>query len=198
MKIQNTLVLHIRGRSQRYLAHVTTVSLSWRVQNIVVIGRVYSKLERSEFSSNFEFDRNMLSGTGSSGLPYALDAYIESLDAYTEMFQMQNTCTYLRFFKTEQKIFYVGLQTTTLAFVATSATTTQHSRSRMFAKSVPMDRLISWWYSVTPATCMDTHLPLDTSMCFVSTCTYDIALRWRHNGRDSVSNHQPQDRLLKR
>ena len=38
--------------------------LSWRVQNIVVIGRVYSKLERSEFSSNFEFDRNMLSGTG--------------------------------------------------------------------------------------------------------------------------------------
>ena len=40
------------------------MSLSWRVQNIVVIGRVYSKLERSEFSSNFEFDRNMLSGTG--------------------------------------------------------------------------------------------------------------------------------------
>ena len=41
-----------------------TVSLSWRVQNIVVIGRAYSKLEHSEFSSNFEFDRNMLSGTG--------------------------------------------------------------------------------------------------------------------------------------
>ena len=40
------------------------MSLSWRVQNIVVIGRVYSKLERSEFSSNFEFDRNMLSGMG--------------------------------------------------------------------------------------------------------------------------------------
>ena len=38
--------------------------LSWRVQNIVVIGPVYSKLERSEFSSNFKFDRNMLSGTG--------------------------------------------------------------------------------------------------------------------------------------
>ena len=64
MKIQNTLVYNIRGRSQRYFAHVTTVSLSWRVQNIVVIGRVYSKLEHSEFSSNFEFDRNMLSGTG--------------------------------------------------------------------------------------------------------------------------------------
>ena len=34
------------------------------MQNIVVIGRVYLKLEHSEFSSNFEFDRNMLSGTG--------------------------------------------------------------------------------------------------------------------------------------
>ena len=52
------------GRSQRYFAHVTTVSLSWRVQNIVVIGLMDLKLERSEFSSNFEFDRNMLSGSG--------------------------------------------------------------------------------------------------------------------------------------
>ena len=48
------------------LAHVKSIflSLSWRVQHIVVIGRVYSKLEHSDFSSNFEFDRNMLSGTG--------------------------------------------------------------------------------------------------------------------------------------
>ena len=44
--------------------HVTTVTLSWRVQNIVVIGRVHFTLECFEFSSNFEFDRNMLSGTG--------------------------------------------------------------------------------------------------------------------------------------
>ena len=56
----------MHGRSQRYFAHVTTVSLSWRVQNIVVISPVYSKLERSGFSSNFEFDRNMFSGTGAS------------------------------------------------------------------------------------------------------------------------------------
>ena len=34
------------------------------MQNIFVIGRIYLKLEHSEFSSNFEFDRNMLSGTG--------------------------------------------------------------------------------------------------------------------------------------
>ena len=64
MKIQNALVLNIPDRSQRYFAHVTTVTLSWRVQNIVVIGRVYFTLECFEFSSNFEFDRNMLSGTG--------------------------------------------------------------------------------------------------------------------------------------
>ena len=64
MKIQNALVLNIPNRSQRYFAHVTTVTLSWRVQNIVVIGRVYFTLECFEFSSNFEFDRNMLSGTG--------------------------------------------------------------------------------------------------------------------------------------
>ena len=64
MKIQNALVSNILNRSQRYFAHVTTVTLSWRVQNIVVIGRVYFTLECFEFSSNFEFDRNMLSGTG--------------------------------------------------------------------------------------------------------------------------------------
>ena len=40
----------------------TRPSLSWRVQNIIEIGRVYSKLKRSEFSSNFEFDRICLVG----------------------------------------------------------------------------------------------------------------------------------------
>ena len=64
MKIQNALVSNILNRSQRYFAHVTTVTLSWRVQNIVVIGHAYFTLECFEFSSNFEFDRNMLSGTG--------------------------------------------------------------------------------------------------------------------------------------
>ena len=64
MKIQNALVSNILDRSQRYFAHVTTVTLSWRVKNIVVIGRVYFTLECFEFSWNFEFDRNMLSGTG--------------------------------------------------------------------------------------------------------------------------------------
>ena len=70
MKMQNALVSNILKRSQRYFAHVTTVTLSWRVQNIVVIGRVYFTLECFEFSSNFEFDRNMLSGTGAR--PWAI------------------------------------------------------------------------------------------------------------------------------
>ena len=64
MNIQNALVSIILDRSQQDFAHVTTVTLSWRVQNIVVIGRVYFTLECFEFSSNFEFDRNMLNGTG--------------------------------------------------------------------------------------------------------------------------------------
>ena len=64
MKIENALVSNILNRSQRYFAHVTTVTLSWRVQNIVVIGREYFTPQCFEFSSNFEFDRNMLSGTG--------------------------------------------------------------------------------------------------------------------------------------
>ena len=63
-KFQNAQVSNISDESQRYFAHVTTVTLSWRVQNIFVIGRVYFTVECFEFSSNFEFDRNMLSGTG--------------------------------------------------------------------------------------------------------------------------------------
>ena len=76
MKIQNALVSNIFDRSQRYFAHVTTVTLSWRVQNIVVIGRVYFTLECFEFSSNFEFDRNMLSGTGAWSQFYTLGRHI--------------------------------------------------------------------------------------------------------------------------
>ena len=55
--------------SVKYMRPITTIFCTRHdsvtvVQNIVVIGGVYSKLERSEFSSNFEFDRNMLNGTG--------------------------------------------------------------------------------------------------------------------------------------
>ena len=57
-------------RSQRNFAHVTTVLLSWRVQNFVVIDWAYFKLERSQFWSNFEFDRNSVSGTGARSMTF--------------------------------------------------------------------------------------------------------------------------------
>ena len=45
--------------SQRNCAHVT-----WRVQDFVVVGQVYFKLEYSKCWSNFEFDRNIVSRMG--------------------------------------------------------------------------------------------------------------------------------------
>ena len=50
--------------SQWNFAHVTTVTLSRRVQNFVVIGWGHFKPEHCKFWSNFEFDRNIVSGTG--------------------------------------------------------------------------------------------------------------------------------------
>ena len=40
------------------------MTLSWRVQNFVVVGWVHFKLEHCKFWSIFEFDRNIVSGTG--------------------------------------------------------------------------------------------------------------------------------------
>ena len=56
------------NRSQLNFAHVMTVTLSWRVQNFVVIGKVHFKKAHFKFWSNFEFDRNTISGTGARGL----------------------------------------------------------------------------------------------------------------------------------
>ena len=64
IKIGSALVSNVLSRSQRNFAHVTTVTLSWRVQNFVVVGWVHLKLEHCKFWSNFEFDRNIVSGTG--------------------------------------------------------------------------------------------------------------------------------------
>ena len=41
-----------------------TITLSWLMQNLVVISRVYFKPEHFKFWSNFEFHRNIASGTG--------------------------------------------------------------------------------------------------------------------------------------
>ena len=40
------------------------MSLSWHVQNFVVIGSAYFKQEHSKFLSNFELEWNTVSGTG--------------------------------------------------------------------------------------------------------------------------------------
>ena len=63
-KICRALIQNVLIRSQRNFAHVITVTLSWCMQNFVVIGDVYFELEQSKFWSNFEFDRNIVSGTG--------------------------------------------------------------------------------------------------------------------------------------
>ena len=64
MKICDALAHNILGWSQWNFAHVTTVTLSWHVQNFVVIGLAYFGPEHSKFLSNFIFDRNPNSGTG--------------------------------------------------------------------------------------------------------------------------------------
>ena len=46
----------------RHFAQVTTVILSLRVPNFVVIGSAYFKLEHCKFWSHFEFDRNTVYG----------------------------------------------------------------------------------------------------------------------------------------
>ena len=45
------------------LAHTKTAVLSWYVQNFIVIRPVFSKPQWWQYSSNFEFHRNLLSGT---------------------------------------------------------------------------------------------------------------------------------------
>ena len=59
-----TVTDHGHCRTQRNCAHVTTVLLSWHVQNFVVIDSICNEQEHCEVSSNFEFDRNTVSGTG--------------------------------------------------------------------------------------------------------------------------------------
>ena len=64
MKCFNALVSNIFGWSQRNVEHVTTVTLSWRVQKFVVIGWPHLKPEHSKCSLDFEFVRNPVSRTG--------------------------------------------------------------------------------------------------------------------------------------
>ena len=64
MKFWNALVHNKFGQSQWNFAHVMTVTLSWHVQNFIVIGWAHFKPEHYKFWSNFKFDRNIINGTG--------------------------------------------------------------------------------------------------------------------------------------
>ena len=57
-------VLWFKMYSADHKVILHTSWLSWRVQTFLVIGWDYSKLQYSKFWSNFEFDRNTVSGTG--------------------------------------------------------------------------------------------------------------------------------------
>ena len=59
------LWLIICSTDHKKFVHATTVWLSWRVQNFVVIGWTYVKPERSIFWSTFEFQRNTVCGAWS-------------------------------------------------------------------------------------------------------------------------------------
>ena len=50
--------------SQQNFAHVTTVKLSWHVQNFVVISWICYEQEYYKIEFNFEFDCNSISGMG--------------------------------------------------------------------------------------------------------------------------------------
>ena len=60
---------------------------SVRVQNFFVIGRVHFKPEHCKFWSNFEFDRNIVSGTGA----WAHKGFMSSLSKSCD----KNCCWYL-------------------------------------------------------------------------------------------------------
>ena len=55
------VVQNLFNWSQWNFAHVTTVLLSWRVQNFLVIGRICYEQEYGEISFIFYFDRNIVS-----------------------------------------------------------------------------------------------------------------------------------------
>ena len=57
---------------------------------------------------------------------------------------------------------------------------------------------IHWHFSSSLNTEMARAVTLATPCFETSRMTDDSALRWRHNGRDSVSNHQPHGCLLNR
>ena len=84
MKIWSALVKNMLNRSQRNFAHTP----SWRVQNFVVISRVHFKLEHRNIWSHFEFDPNIVSGTGARS--FMRRTHKSSVDSSHKRSVMQN------------------------------------------------------------------------------------------------------------
>ena len=76
-----------------------------------------------------------------------------------------------------------------------------------FSPGYPTDIITHWMYTFkqvydtycTDVSETDTHLPDDVLPSYLLwEYRIELAVQWRHNGHDSVSNHQPHDRLLNR
>ena len=61
------------------ILHTSQVTLSWHVQNFIVIGSLHFKTEHCIFLMNFEFDRNIVSGMGAR--PQEMEVNIMAPDA---------------------------------------------------------------------------------------------------------------------
>ena len=66
IKIYSALVWNIQNQSQKNFAHITTVGLSWLVQDVIVICQICYEQEHYKVSLNFKFNRNIICGTATS------------------------------------------------------------------------------------------------------------------------------------
>ena len=69
-KKKTIVVFRVYSTDHNEILH-TTVTLSWCMQNFIVIGRAYFELEHYKFLFNFEFDRNISLVGWVHGLKYA-------------------------------------------------------------------------------------------------------------------------------
>ena len=76
------------------------------------------------------------------------------------------------------------------------------NKSHFADRSVPTDGFVPLLYSDTHIQrsnyCSSNHIYIYDVACSRNTNTRSRTLRWRHNGRDRVSNHQPHDCLVNR
>ena len=82
--------------------------------------------------------------------------------------------------------------------VETSPSVFRLQSSFLYAKCWLCKTISCWWASLKDWRQNSGHLPSDKPQQLVPICNASLTLRWRHNERDGVSNHQPHDCLLYR